>query len=32
LGHSDIKTTEDYLGGYDPDTETVGEDIEKALG
>jgi integrase/recombinase XerC len=32
LGHSDIKTTEDYLGGYDPDSETVGEDIEKALG
>ena len=32
LGHEDLETTERYLGGYDPDSETVGEDIEKALG
>lgn len=31
LGHSDVKTTEIYLGDYDPDSETAGDDIEQAL-
>jgi integrase/recombinase XerD len=31
LGHSDLRTTELYLDGYDPDSETVGADIEEAL-